>query len=131
MAINIAVLVGRLVADPSVKVAQSGTKVCTFRIACDDGWGENKHTSFLHVVTYGKRAETCEKYLSKGRQVAVTGSIRTDSYENKEGRKVYTTDIIANTVDFIGGKGESNNSAPKQTAIPQGFESLDENNLPF
>ena len=124
--------IARLVTEPSVKVAQTGNKICSFRIAIDDGWGEKKHTDFLNVTCFGKQAENCEKYLAKGRQVAIEGKIHTDSYENKDGRKVYTTDIWANNVEFIGGKGESNTSAPKQTTIPQGFEAVDNSDgLPF
>lgn len=128
---NKAILVARMVTEPSVKVSQSGNKVCSFRVACDDGFGDRKHTDFLNVVCFGKTAENCEKYLAKGRQVAVEGKIHTDSYENKEGRKVYTTEIYANNVEFIGGKGDGQTSAPVQTEIPQGFEAVADEGLPF
>lgn len=125
---NKVILVARMVTDPNVKVGQSGTKVCTFRVAVDDGWGEKKHTDFINVVSFGKQAEVCEKYLAKGRQVAVEGKIHTDSYENKEGRKVYTTEIYADRIEFVGGRGDS---APKQEEAPAGFEALDPSSVPF
>ena len=127
---NKAILVARLVTEPNVKVGQTGTKVCTFRVAIDDNYKDNKHTDFLNVVCFNKQAENCERYLAKGRQVAVEGKIHTDSYENKDGKKVYTTEIYAERIEFIGG-GKA--SAPKQDdGIPQGFEALDaEQGLPF
>ena len=131
---NKVVIVGRMVADPSVKVSQNGNKVCTMRVAVDDGWGDKKHTDFLHIVAFGKTAENCEKYLAKGRQVAVEGKIHTDSYEAKDGRKVYTTDIYANTVEFVGGKDDSGQrSAPKRDYdVPDGFEeAFGDEDLPF
>ena len=128
---NKAILVARLVTEPNVKVGQSGTKVCTFRVAIDDNYKDNKHTDFLNVVCFNKQAENCEKYLAKGRQVAVEGKIHTDSYENKDGKKVYTTEIYAERIEFIGGGGKT--SAPKQDdGIPKGFEELDPDaGLPF
>lgn len=128
---NKAILVARLVTEPNVKVGQTGTKVCTFRVAIDDNYKDNKHTDFLNVVCFNKQAENCEKYLAKGRQVAVEGKIHTDSYENKEGRKVYTTDVWASNVEFVGGRG-GQSSAPKQDdGVPQGFEALDSDDVPF
>lgn len=118
-----------MVTDPSVKVAKTGNKVCSFRIAVDDGFGDKKHTDFINVTCFGKQAETCERYLAKGRQVALEGKLHTDSYENKEGRKVYTTEVWATNVEFIGSKSDGN-SAPQQTTIPQGFEET-EDSLPF
>ena len=126
---NKVILVARLVTDPSVKVAKTGNKVCSFRCAVDDGWGDNKHTDFFNVVCFGKTAENCEKFLAKGRQAAIEGKLHTDNYENKEGRKVYTTDVWASNVEFVGGRGHG--SAPKQDDVPQGFESLDSDEVPF
>ena len=130
---NQVIMIGNLTADPSVKVAQSGTKVCTLRIAVNSGFGDNKRTDFFHVVAFGNRAETCEKYLSKGSKVCIRGSLKTDSYTNKDGNKVNTTDILAEEVEFLpsGSKGGNNNSAPKQTEIPQGFEAVNDSELPF
>lgn len=130
---NQVVLIGNLTSDPSVKVAQTGNKVCTFRIAINSGWKDNKRTDFLHIVTFGGRAETCEKYLSKGSKVCIRGSIKTDNYTNKDGNKVNTFDIIADEVEFLpsGSKGGSNTSAPQQTTIPQGFDEVEVDGLPF
>lgn len=130
---NKAILVARLVTDPAAKIAKTGNKMCSFRVAVDDNRGDNKHTDFLNVTTFGKTAENCERYLAKGRQVAIEGKIHTDSYENRDGKKVYTTEIWASSVEFIGGNG--GNSAPKKEADvtpPPGFTELEESELlPF
>ena len=131
---NQVVLIGNITADPSVKVAQNGNKVCTMRLAVNSGWGDNKRTDFLHLVAFGKRAETCESYLSKGSKVCVRGNIKTDSYTNKEGQKVNTFDIMVDEIEFLpsGGKSGNRTSAPKQDdGVPQGFEALDSDEVPF
>lgn len=130
---NQVIVIGNITADPSVKVSNSGTKVCTMRLAVNSGWGDNKRTDFLHIVAFGKRAETCEQFLSKGSKVCVRGSIKTDSYTNKDGQKVNTFDILADEVEFLpsGGRNGNNTSAPAQTSIPQGFEAVADEGLPF
>lgn len=131
-------LIGNMATDPSMKVSQNGNPVCTFRLAVNSGWGDNKKTSFLHIVTFGKRAETCGKYLLKGRKVAVRGSIVTDSYE-KDGRRNYTTDIYADEVEFLSGKNDEGAPArkeapqePQRYAVPEGFEQMEADaGIPF
>ena len=93
--------VGRITKDIEVNYgAASQTAVCKFTVAIDDGYGEKKRTNFINVIAFGKTAEACEKYTGKGLRVAVEGKIQTGSYE-KDGKKVYTTDIIAERVEFI------------------------------
>lgn len=127
--------IGNLTADPHVRTTDSGTTVCSFRIAVNYGWGDNKKVSFLHVVTFGKRAETCGQYLSKGRKVCVRGSIATGEYTNTDGRKVYTTDIQADEVEFLGGGGsqpeQRSEALQEEMDVPKGFESVDDDSLPF
>lgn len=142
-------LIGRLTRDPEVRytTGQNQTAVARFSIAVNDGFGENERTSFINIVVFGRQAENCERYLAKGRQVGITGRIQTGSYE-KDGRTVYTTDVVANRVEFLGGgdnasrsnAGGSNYSRPQQAA-PQnnyggapegieGFQSVDDD-IPF
>ena len=93
--------VGRITKDIELKYgAASQTAVCRFSVAIDDGYGDKKKTNFINVIAFGKTAEACERYTGKGLRVAVEGKISTDSYE-KDGKKVYTTDIIAERVEFI------------------------------
>ena len=117
-----------------MKATTTGTEMCTMRIAVDSGYGEKKETAFLHIICFGKTAVNCDRFLAKGRQVAVSGRITTGSYTKGDGTKVYTTDIVADNVEFLP-NGDAPN-APKQTteevAKQEGFESLlNEDLLPF
>lgn len=122
---NITALVGRLTSDPSVKYATSGTAVARFTVAVSRN-DKEKNTDFISCIAFGKTAEFIEKYFSKGSSIGLTGKIQTSSYE-KDGRKVYTTDVVADRVEFVGSKSEVTGS---KSEIPEGFAQLDED-LPF
>lgn len=104
-------IIGNLTRDTelSYTTGQNQTAVCKFSVAVEDGWGEKKRTSFIPVVVFGKQAESCDKYLRKGSKVGVTGRLQTDSYENKEGKKVYTWTVVAEATEFLTPK---NNDLP-------------------
>ncbi|MBA3454241.1 MAG: single-stranded DNA-binding protein [Deltaproteobacteria bacterium] len=110
--VNKVILVGNLGADPDMRYTPSGQGVCELRIATSESWNDKngqrqERTEWHRVVVWGKRAEVCSKYLSKGRQVYVEGRIQTRTYDDKEGNKKYMTEIIAAEVQFLGGgKGE-------------------------
>ena len=122
--------IGRLTKDPEVRyTSESQMAICRFTMAIDDGYGEKKRTNFIPVIVFGKQAESCEKYLAKGRMVAVEGKIQTGSYEKQDGTKAYTTDVVANRVQFIDyGKKDGENA---NQDVPKGFEAVDEIDLPF
>lgn len=125
--------IGNLTKDPELRYStgESQTAICRFTVAINNGYGDREEVSFIPVTTFGKTAENCEKYLAKGRKVAVQGRIKTGSYE-KDGRKVYTTDIIASRVEFIGGtQGEHTQGEQPATSEHQGFMAIDESDLPF
>lgn len=137
--VNVFTGVGRLTKDVEYKNNANGTAVAKFTIAINDYVKGEETANYIPVTAFGKIAENCYKYLSKGRQVAVVGKIQTGSYENKEGKKVYTTDIIANNVDFIGSRNTNETptdqpknepSEPVQEAIGGGFHALD-SDIPF
>ena len=110
---NSVVLIGRLARDPELSYTPSNqTAVCKFTIAVDRPRrnGEDAGADFIRITVWGRQAETCDRYLSKGRQVAVQGRIQTGSYKNREGVTVYTTDVVADRVEFLG-TGNSNGSA--------------------
>ena len=98
-------LIGRLTRDPDVRyTAESQMAVARFSIAIDrparrDG-GEQQ-TDFPNIVVFGRQAENCERFLKKGRLVGIQGRLQTGSYTNKDGVKVYTTDVVANRVEFL------------------------------
>jgi len=106
-------LVGRLGNDPELRYTQAGKSVSNFRIATNEFYGGNKYTEWHRIVVWGKTAENCAQYLSKGRQVLVQGRIQTRQWEDREGTRRYTTEIIAQRVEFLGG-GKGQNMSQKQ-----------------
>jgi len=96
--------IGNITKDPEVnyKAGNEPLAVCRLTVAINDGYGDKQKTYFIPVTVFGKSAENCERYLAKGSKVAVTGKIVTGSYE-KDGRTYYTTDVIADRVEFLGG----------------------------
>ena len=110
--LNKVILIGNLGADPEIRYTPSGTAVANFRIATSEtrtnkeGTKETK-TEWHRIVTFGKLAEICGEYLSKGKQVYIEGKIQTRAWDDKEGNKKYTTEIIANAMQMLGAKGGS------------------------
>lgn len=101
---NLVCLMGRLVRDPEVR--QGENAVAKYTLAVDRKYAKgDEKTDFISIVAFSKGAEFAEKYLKKGMKIAVTGRIQTGSYTNKDGQKVYTTDIIADTQEFCESKG--------------------------
>lgn len=104
MAINVCVLTGRLTRDPETRYTSgSQMAVTTFSIAIDRQvrQGEEKKTDYPRIIVFGKQAENCERFLKKGRLVGVQGRLQTGSYTNKDGVMVYTTDVVADRVEFL------------------------------
>ena len=114
--VNRVTLVGNLGRDPEVRYAQSGTAICTLRLAVTerrkDGDGWKDHTEWMDVVTFGKTAENAGQYLQKGRQVYVEGRLQTRQYKDKEGVEKYKTEVVANQVLFLGGGGDRGSDRP-------------------
>ena len=115
-------LIGRLTRDPEVRYASGSQQaVATFTIAIDrpQKEGQQKQTDYPRITVFGRQAETCEKYLGKGKMVAIQGRIQTGSYTNKNGEKVYTTDVIANRVEFIDWGNQQQNGQQNGYQQPQ------------
>ena len=108
--INKAILIGRLGSDPEVRYTPSGVAVANFSIATSEEWkdkdtGEKKERTEWHrIVAWRKLGEICGEYLSKGRQVYIEGRIQTRDWEDRDGNKRYTTEIVATDVQFLGGR---------------------------
>ena len=119
---NQVMLIGNLTRDPELRYSTGAnqTAICRFSIAVNEGFGDKQRTDYPSIVVFGKQAENCDKYLAKGRKVAIVGRLQTGSYENKEGRKVYTTEVIANRVEFLGG-GQGGQQAAGQGSFDPGF----------
>lgn len=130
---NSVVLIGRLTRDPEVRYT-SGTQmaVCTFTVAIDrpvkkDG---EKQADFPRVICFGKQAENCERFLAKGRLVGVQGRLQTGSYTNKDGATVYTTDVVADRVEFLEWGDRQGARQEYDEPIPEGFAAVTEE-VPF
>jgi single-strand DNA-binding protein len=112
--INKAILIGNLGAKPELKYLPSGQAVCEMRLATNESWTDRNNQKqerceWHRIVVWGKMGESCAQYLDKGRQVYVEGRIQTRSWDAKDsGEKRYMTEIIASTVQFLGGKPSSN-----------------------
>ena len=139
-------LIGRLTRDVELRYTQ-GTEpmaVATFTLAINRQ-GKKEQADFPRIIVFGKQAENCEKYLAKGRRVAVEGRLQTGSYQNKNGDTVYTTDVVANRIEFLDwgdrSQGESQGFR-QQTAesekqkepvfdeMPDSFQAIEED-VPF
>ena len=154
---NSVVLIGRLARDPEVRYTQDQMAIARFTVAVDrrmsrQGGGQDEQTAdFPGCVAFGKTAEFIEKYFSKGKLIGIQGHIRTGSYTNKDGQKVYTTDVVCDNVEFVGSKSESGGDSSRgnygggyerserqaaparqaDSAIPDGFEALEDDDIPF
>lgn len=100
---NVVILTGHLTKDPEMNKAGE-TSVAKFTLGVDRpvGAGKEKASDFPRITVFGKQAENCEKFLKKGSLVGVTGSIQTGSYKNKDDQTVYTTEVVASRVEFLG-----------------------------
>lgn len=120
--VNKVILLGNLGADPEVRVTQGGQCVANLSIATNKKWMNKntgqpeERTEWHKVVVWGKQAENCRDYLSKGRTVYIEGELQTRKWEDKQGQARYTTEVVANTVQFVGGGGGSGRSQASQTS---------------
>ena len=139
---NSVILIGRLTKNPELSYTpQNQTAVCRFTLAVDRPrrQGEEQDADFIRITVWERQAENCDRYLRKGSQCAVRGKIQTGSYKGKNGETVYTTDVVADRVEFLGSRGDNapqntteHQSAPQQTPRnPETtFSAMDED-VPF
>ena len=140
--INKAILVGRLGSDPEVRYTPSGVAVANFNIATSEEWkdkdsGEKKERTEWHrIVAWSKLGEICGEYLSKGRQVYIEGRIQTRSWEDRDGNKRYTTEIVATDVQFLGGRDAGSGARAAGGGAASDFQGSpiqapDDDDIPF
>lgn len=118
--VNKVILIGNLGADPEVRVTGGGQKVANFNIATTERWTDKggqkqEKTEWHRIVVWGPQADSCSQYLTKGRQVYIEGRLQTRQWDDKEGNKRYTTEVIAQRVQFLGnrpGERSSGDAAP-------------------
>lgn len=133
-------LVGRLTRDPEIRYSDQGASVAKFTLAVDRRFKQNE-ADFISCVAFGKTAEFLEKYFHKGQRVGLNGRIQTGSYTNKDGQKVYTTDVILESVEFVDSKSVSDGQDRKQnqaytpSSVGDGFmnipDGVEDEGLPF
>lgn len=131
---NSVALVGRLTKNPIVTYTQNKSSITKFSIAVDRRFKADGQPSadFINVVVFGKTGEFVEKWFHKGDPISITGRIQTGSYTKQDGTKVYTTDVIAESAEFVPGKPQNQSQEPEQ--VNEGFMQInaeDEAGLPF
>jgi len=113
--VNKVIIVGNVGRDPEVRRTQNGDPVCSFSVATSERWKDKsgepqEKTEWHRVVAWGRLAEICGEYLRKGKQVYVEGRLQTRDWEDKDGHKRYTTEVIANVMQMLGRRGEDGGS---------------------
>lgn len=136
--VNKVILVGNLGSDPEVRFLPSGQPVGNFNIATTEKWtakdgNPGERTEWHRIVVFGKSAENCKEYLKKGRQVYVEGRLQTREWQDKEGQKRKTTEVIAQSVVFLGqgggGGGRNQGGQSEQESSPPSSGGESENSI--
>lgn len=115
-------LVGRLVADPELKFSPSGVAVCRFRLAVNRPFSNEqgeREADFINCIAWRKQAENLANYMTKGSLIGITGRIQTGSYEGQDGKRVYTTDVVAEQIQFLESKNNIQNNTQNQSNFTQ------------
>ena len=140
--VNKVLLIGRLGRDPEVRYTQDGTAIANFSIATSEEWKDKKtgekqeRTEWHRIVAFRRLGEICGEYLSKGRQVYVEGRLQTRDWQDKDGNKRYTTEIVASQMQMLGSRDSYDNSGGsgfKKNEIPSGpeFSGSQDDDIPF
>ena len=128
--------IGNLGADPELRTTTSGTSVCEFRLAINESWFDKasnerkERTEWIRVIVWGKSGENCAKYLSKGSKAYVEGRIQTREWNDKDGNKRYTTEIVANSVQFLSTRGSAGGGSQAPSG-GGGSQPFDDSEIPF
>jgi single-strand DNA-binding protein len=142
---NKVILVGNLTRDPELITTTNGVSLCRFSLAVQRrfaGQDGEREADFINIVVWRGQADNCYKYLKKGSKCGVVGSLQTRSYDAQDGTKRYSTDVVADEVEFLSTKGSSNSEEsfePAETGskssgksdVVNKFEPIDDDNLPF
>lgn len=134
-------LIGRLTKNPELRVTQQGLNVATGTVAINSRYGEKEQVDFINIIAWGNLGKFLSTYYTKGMPIAVVGRLKNNNYEDSKGNKRYTTEVIAETIEFIGSKKQEVKDDPVETQpqnnIPETKEefenmvTLDDDFLPF
>jgi single-strand DNA-binding protein len=127
MSVNKVMLIGNLGADPEVRYATSGTAISSFRLATSRKYNDKSgqsvtETEWHRIVAFGRTAEVCGEYLHKGSQVYIEGRLQTREWEDKDGNRRWTTEIVAERMQMLGSKGERAAATPTPPDEPNPFD---------
>lgn len=135
--VNKVILIGNLGADPELRYTATGTAVANFNLATKDTWtskegNKEEKTEWHRIVAWARLAEICGEYLAKGKQVYIEGKMRTRSWEDRDGNKRYTTEVLAQTMQMLGSPGDRGVSEKEfGGGEPQGGGPFPEEDIPF
>ena len=132
---NSVILIGRLTRDPELRFTQSGKAVANLSIAVDREYSKEKKTDFFRVIVWGKQAENVSNYMTKGRLVAVKGSLQTSNYQDKNNITHYVTDVVADRVQFLDWGDKSTNERTESSNGNEvdfsNFSAVEDEDVPF
>ena len=122
--LNKVFVMGNLGSDPEVKMTPSGQAVANFNVATNENWTDKsgnrqERTEWHRIVVWGRQAEQCGQYLRKGRTAFIEGRLQTRQWEDQNGQKRYTTEIVANFVQFVGGPGQGPGAGADDSPLPE------------
>lgn len=136
--VNKVILIGNLGKDPEMRYTPSGQAVATFPLATTRRWrdkdgNQQEQTEWHNIVVWGRQAETANEYLKKGRPVFIEGRIQTRNYEDRDGQKRWITEIVALTIQFLGGRAEGAGAAATSAPPPDEPPDIttEDDDLPF
>ena len=135
--VNKVILIGRLGSDPEVRYTNDGTPVATFSLATDEKWKDKngqkvEKTEWHRIVAWRKLGEVCGEYLTKGKLIYIEGKLQTRQWEDKNGNKKYTTEVIANGMKMLGGApGNGQSVKPEQSRSNDASPNMPDDDIPF
>lgn len=123
-------IIGNITRDPETRVIKSGSSVCSFTVAVNRR-GQDDKTDFFRVSAWNKTGETCQKYLAKGRKVAVTGPVSVSAYTGQDGKAYANLEVMAQDVEFLSPKGEQQPAPAPAAPANNGYQEVTDDDLPF
>ena len=134
---NKVLLTGRLTKDPELRYTQQGTEVASCTVAINSNYGEKKQVDYINITAWGNLGKFLNKYYTKGQAIAVVGRLKNNNYEDKNGNKKYKTEVVAESIEFVGNK-KQDDPIPEETQFPDNYKSdyettltIDDDMLPF
>lgn len=122
-------LIGRLTKDPDLRYTKSNIAVASYTVAINTGYGEKQQTDFINVTTWGKSGEFVSNYFKKGQAIGIVGRLRSNNYEDSNGNKRYSTEVVTEDIEFIGTKNEKQNGQDEEIEKEQSISSEYQSNL--